>query len=304
MQSHTVAFEIPRSVRRASRATRIEVHAHGLLHPSHMEWTSEGRLLASEFGRGRVVDVTDGGNMREAEPFAYNLRHPAGLLTNYNGNRIVVADTGQRAIIDITGGGDATAAPRIFREVPGPYGLLSFGESTFTTFSTELENGLAHITEGESFTEDTIRVRGFPNGLRETPYFLSPSNREGECGCWTALGYHGHLLYLHAGLGMVFIVDGHNEYSPELPILARGLAKPLGMITHPTNGLLYVAERKAGSVKAVPSEIEGIDMRYVPPIVAGFKEPSCVRFTADGSSMFVCDMSACCVWRVEMESST
>ena len=275
------------------------VHAHGLLHPSHLEWTTEGRLLASEFGRGRVIDITEGGNMREATPFAYNLRHPAGLLTTFEGNRILVADTGQRCVIDITAGGDASRAPVVFLNIPGPYGLVAFGERVYATFSTEIENGLALSPKAESSAPTPFASAGFPNGLRETPYFLSSTNKEGECGCWTALGYDGHLLYLHAGLGMVFVVDDHDQYSPQVPILARGLAKPLGMITNPTNGLLYVAERGSGSVKAVPKEKWGTDMRYVPPVVTGFKEPSCVRFSADGATMFVCDMVSCCVWRVE-----
>jgi hypothetical protein len=299
MNPSNMEIEIPQSLRSALRPpTKITVHAHSLLHPSHMEWTVDGRLLASEFGRGRVVDVTEGGSMRDAEPFAHNLRHPAGLLTKYKGNRILVADTGQRAVFDITDGGDASRAPVVFSDVPGPYGLLSYGESTFSTFSSERENGLACMDNSPCFKPSTIRIGGFPNGVRETPYFLSPTNREGECGCWTALGYQGHLLYLHAGLGMVFAIDGHDRYSPDLPIIARGLSKPLGMITHPLTGLLYVVERGSGSVKAIPSEVWGTDMRYIPPVATGFKEPSCVRFAHDGGSMYVCDMAACCIWRV------
>lgn len=302
MVHHSLEIQIPESIRQLVRPpSKIEVHAHGLLHPSHMEWTADGRLLASEFGRGRVVDITEGGSMREAEPFAYNLRHPAGLLTTFQGNRVLVADTGRRAVVEITQGGDASKAPLIFSDIPGPYGLVTYGESVFATFSNEIENGLACLEEGGSFTDDSVRMRGFPNGLRETPYFLSPTNEEGECGCWTALGYEGHLLYLHAGLGMVFVVDDHDRYSPEVPILARGLVKPLGMITHPITGMLYVVERGSGSVKVVPKETWGTDMRYIPPVATGFKEPSCVRFSADGKAMYVCDMSACCVWRVSFD---
>src|SRR5262249_44872068 len=81
---------------------RITVHAYGLLHPSHMEWTSSGRLMVSEYGRGRVVDITDGGDFQDATPFAYGLTHPAGLITTYRGNTIIVADNGEEAILDIT----------------------------------------------------------------------------------------------------------------------------------------------------------------------------------------------------------
>lgn len=54
------------------------------------------------------------------------------------------------------------------------------------------------------------------------------------------------------------------------------------------------------AVKAVPPD-GGMDMRYVPPIVSGLKEPRCVRFAPGTRTMFVCDMSACCVWRIEFD---
>ncbi|MSU75018.1 MAG: hypothetical protein EXS55_00670 [Candidatus Magasanikbacteria bacterium] len=290
---------------------RVTIHAHSVHGITHMEWTPDGRLLASAFGGGYVVDVTEGGNMRGAKPFAWNLRHPAGLLTNYQGNRTLISDTGRGVVLDITKGGDAMEAPVFFAGVPGPYGLLSYQGEVFCTFSggedsgpVQLENGLVRMEEGGCFSEDKIRVRGFPNGLREMPYVMSMNgNKAGDCGCWTAVGYQGKMLYLHAGLGTVFDITNHTSWSPNMPFLANGLKKPLGMITHPTNGHLYVAERGGECVKVVPHDADGVtkkyDMRFVPPVACGFGEPSCVRFHPDGSCMYVCDFKLGFVWKVE-----
>jgi hypothetical protein len=291
---------------------RLTIHAHSILGITHMEWTTGGRLLASAFGGGYVVDVTEGGSMRGAKPFAWNLRHPAGLLTNYQGSRILIADTGRGVVLDITKGGDAMEAPVFFQGVPGPYGLISFGGEVYCTFSggeeagpVQLENGLVRMVEGGCFSEDLIRVRSFPNGLREMPYVMNETgNKTGDCGCWTAVGYQGRMLYLHAGLGAVFDITDHTEYCPAMPYLAKGFKKPLGMITHPTNGHLYVAERGGECVKVVPHDAAPItnpyDMRYLPPVACGFKEPTCVRFTPDGKHMRVCDFATGYVWNVEL----
>lgn len=88
---------VPSELQQSRRPARISVHAWGLLHPSHMEWTRDQRLLVSEFGRGQVMDVTEGGDYREASAFARGLRFPAGILPTADG-RILVADTGRDAI--------------------------------------------------------------------------------------------------------------------------------------------------------------------------------------------------------------
>jgi len=283
-------------------ARGLTVHAHGLLHPTHLEWTVDGRLLASEFGRGRIVDVTEGGSYRDAPPFAFGLRHPAGLVTRYQGNQIIVADTGQGKIFDITTGGSIDDCPVVASGVPGPYGLALYQGDLYSTFSDHRQNGLLNveILRNTGCVEDATTIAGFPNGLREMPYFLSPTQEQGECGSWTALGVGDQFLYLHAGLGAVYNVKGFARYSVDVPIICRGLNKPLGMLVHPKTGYLFVVERGGGTVKVVPKSQFATDMRYVPPIAAGFREPSCLRFSADGQTMFVCDVGACCIWRVDI----
>ena len=37
---------------------------------------------------------------------------------------------------------------------------------------------------------------------------------------------------------------------------------------------------------------------FDPPVVQGFKYPTCVRFSKDGKTMFVCDQADGVVWKV------
>ena len=287
----------------------MKVHAHGLVYPSHMEWTADGRLLVSEFLGGKVKDITDGGDYRDCRPFASNLGHPAGILTDYQDDRILVVDNGRGKVYDITNGGDVEKSPVVFSDIPGPYGLVAHDGEVYSTFSNVRENGLVRVVEGESFSEDLILTRGFPRGVRETPDVRMEGVEVGDCGSWSARSVGDRLLYLHSGLGIIFDLEHddeeirhHPRYSTEIPIVAQGLKKPLGFIAHPNNGILFVAERFNNAVKAVPPDQYGVDMRYIPPVATGFREPSCLRFSPDAKDMYVCDFAGGVVWKVSFET--
>jgi sugar lactone lactonase YvrE len=40
-------------------------------------------------------------------------------------------------------------------------------------------------------------------------------------------------------------------------------------------------------------------MRFIPPVASGFRQPSCVRLSEDGATMYVCDMAENVVWRID-----
>jgi glucose/arabinose dehydrogenase len=274
--------------------SEIAPHAFGLLHPTHMEWTAEGRLLVSEFGRGAVVDITDGGDYRNASPLATGLQNPAGLCTTFEGDRIVVADTGRSQIFEITDGGQfADAAP--VASIPGVYGIVEMDNALYAVYSTDTENGITAV-DGSSFAPETAHFGKFPNGSRDHPSYLPgmvacPSN-------WAALAFDdSRMLYVHSGLGAIYDVSKPGSFDTETPKFAEGLHRPLGMIYQPVTNLLYVAERGTGSIKPVPKE-GCLDMRFVPPVASGFRQPSCLRFSPDGTMMYVCDMAENVVWRV------
>jgi len=62
-------------VRVGSRTRRVYVRpfAWNLHAPTHMEWAPDGRLLVVERTTGKVKDITKGGDMEEAKPFAWGL---------------------------------------------------------------------------------------------------------------------------------------------------------------------------------------------------------------------------------------
>lgn len=176
------------------------------------------------------------------------------------------------------------------------------------------ENGLVRLVEGGGFSDDLMLVRGFPRGVRETVDARMEGVEIGDCGSWSARSVGNRLLYLHSGLGIIFdLEDDEDEkqgkhftrYSTDIPIVAQGLKKPLGFIAQQVDGedVLFVAERFGNAVKAVPPNSYGIDMRYVPPIATGFREPSCLRFSPDARNMYVCDFAGGAVWKVTFENS-
>jgi hypothetical protein len=181
-------------------ARRVKVHAYGLLHPSHMEWTQDERLLVSEFGRGRVTDITTGGDYRTAEPFAHDLIHPAGIITDYEGSRVLVADTGQGRVIDISSGGAMTLDSSVSSEIPGAYGLSQFRGDLLTVFATDTQNGVTKVGDAP-FSTEQVHFGGFPNGNRDHPPYLP-----GIAACptnWNTIAFGDKLLYVHSSLGAI-----------------------------------------------------------------------------------------------------
>lgn len=179
--------------------------------------------------------------------------------------------------------------------VPSPYGLTEFGGQLYSTYSDDTQNGIVAIKEGEAFAEEHLYAHSFPNAAVEhAPYFDKPLARPQN---WKSIAFEERFLYVHSALGTIYDVSSPATFSVGLPRFAWGLDHPLGIIYHPVDDLLYVTERGTRSVKALPPT-GGIDARLLPPIAAGFRSPSCVRFDRDGA-MFVCDMDGCSVWRVD-----
>ncbi|ADB87474.1 hypothetical protein [Saccharolobus islandicus] len=281
----------------------LEIHAYGMLHPGHMEWTPDGRLLVSEFGRGRILDVTKGGNMRDAVPFAYNLSHPAAILPYKD--RILVTDAGFNAILDITEGGDQSR-PKIVAKVSGPYGLAVYHNEIYSTFSTQIESGIVKIGKNG----EVIRfVTGFPvvYSIWSKIYkLISP------CGNWQIPlpEEMDILIFSHGGLGKLYDISqgGDFNYLEQNSLLVKGLNEQIGMIFNKHDKNLYIVESKGADVKSVSLEElkiardkhEPIDLRFRVPIVSGFYEPRCVRFSEDGKIMYVCDIAAGVIWKIRI----
>lgn len=276
--------------------TSIEPFAIGLIHPGHMEFTQDGRLLVSEFGKGQVTEITQGGDFRNAKPFAYNLKHPAGIVTNYKGNRILVADTGLQKIIDITEGGDASKCPVIYDGLKGAYGMTIFKDELYAVYSDDEENGLVKIT-GDKFSKSHIFSGGYPNTTHNLPYFNTVDG--GDCGSWAAVAMGDRLLYTVAGNGTIYDVTEGKSFNKKNGEFITGLNNPLGSWYVPQFGHIFIAERNSGNIKVIPET--GGYAKYYPAILTGLKQPSCLRFAPDLKAMYVCDFANNAVMKASFE---
>jgi len=281
------------------RIKDVAVHATGLQLPSHMGLPADGRVLVSEFGGGRVRDITEGGDYTDQTRgrYAWGMQHPGGVQPLSDG-RILASDAGAGRIYDITRPGPVSDAALLFEGVPQPYGLVEFRDKLYTTFSNVSQVGMAHVEPGEQFSEERHAfVSGFPSVLTTEPYRdMRACNVS-----WTGLKTDDdQLLFAHGALGAIFNVTMGGTYA-ELRDrkYAWGLTMPLGMIVDPLDHNIYVCERSTGTIKRIARD--GGYSRFAEPLVAGFQDPSCIRFTPDGARAYVCDRALDAVYRIELE---
>lgn len=279
------------------RVTDVAPHATGLRLPGHLGMLADGRVLVSEFGGGIVRDVTEPGDYRDPgkATFATGLQHPGGILPTSDG-RILVADSGAGTVSEISGGGGVKSADVLMAGLSNPYGLVEFRGSLYSSFSDDRHVGMARVVEGESFDEERDSfVRDFPVVTPSEPYY-----RMGGCGGdWPGVIKDDELLLGHSALGAIFNVTEGGSFS-ELRgrRWAWGFNLPLGMTTDPVDHDLYVVERGTGVIKRLASSGYG---RFAEPLIAGFRDPSCIRFTPDATAAYVCDRALGTVYRLSLE---
>ncbi|MBX2799747.1 MAG: hypothetical protein KTR31_18860 [Myxococcales bacterium] len=76
------------------------IFATGLSSPTGLLLTSDGRLLATEWDQGTVVDITEGGDVSEAVPLVTGLQTARHLLQSTDG-RVFVSDQWGAAVHDV-----------------------------------------------------------------------------------------------------------------------------------------------------------------------------------------------------------
>lgn len=285
------------SVQRLYRIDKVEPHATGLRLPSHMGITADGRVLAGEFAGGTIRDITDPGDYSNPNKRAFivNMKNPGGIQQMWDG-RILAADSGAGKIHDITEGGAASDNNLLFEGVSHPYGVFDFQEEIYTTFSNNSMAGMAKIKKGERYNhEDHGFVLGFPVVVTLEPY----RTLAGCGGSWGGRGFGGRLLFSHLALGAIFDVTQGGTFD-ELrdSRYAWGFDQPLGMTTDPLDGHVYVCERGSGVIKRIHPR--GGYSRFAEPLIAGFKDCSCIRFTQNGETAYVCDRAVGTVYRLEL----
>lgn len=279
------------------RITNIEVHATGLNLPGHMAITPDLRVLVSEFGAGAIRDITQPGDYRipTVGRYAWDLKYP-GSIQPISDGRILVADAGAGAIVDVSEPGKVTSDNVLYDGISHPYSLVEFQGRLLVSFSDNSMVGMAEIRPGSRYSLDDLFVYGFPVVKTMEPY---PALL-GCGGSWSGVLLNDRLILAHAALGAVFDVTTGGSFDElRSSRYAWGLTLPLGMTVDPLDGNLYVTERGAGVIKRIPKT--GGYARFAEPFIAGFAEPSCIRFMPNGQTAYVCDRSWNAVYRINLE---
>jgi DNA-binding beta-propeller fold protein YncE len=280
------------------RVKSVEPHATSLSLPSHMGLTHDGRILVSEFSAGRVRDITEAGDYADTSKGAYatGLIRPGGIAPLADG-RIMVADAALGSIFDISEPGPATSDDAVFTDVPHPYSLLEANGKIFVSYSNDEWAGVVEVVPGSGFSADEPTfVHSFPVVKTMEPF----RSQTGCGGSWATTLKDGRFMFGHAALGAIYdVTDGGHFYELRDKRYAWGLQQPLGMIIDPLDGNLYVCERYSGVIKRIPHS--GGYARFAEPLMAGFQEPSCIRFTADGKHAYVCDRALDTVYHLDLE---
>ena len=290
----------------------VTLHAVNLINPSHMEWTLDGRLLVSQSTAGSVVDATRGGNMLDAIPYASGLRGPASILPRKTGE-ILVAEMWGGTVRDISSGGDVSDNDAWIDRLSGPYSLAEKTDEGGTrTFVTESYNGrdawLSEITDEKLLKRRIDNIPVKPGFVGQTPLDSWPSGWQkyalGNCvKNWQDTDSKSNSHYLAiSDMGQVLeITDADGDYMSlikEKRAIAWGLGQVGALKHHPHNGLLYITQPSSGEIYALNPD-KPQNYHFLPPVVKGFKYPSCIRFSPDGSRMYVCDQADGVIWQVQ-----
>jgi hypothetical protein len=274
----------------------VEPHATGLCLPSHMAILDDDTVLVSEFSKGTIRDVTIPGDYSTTDKglFVQGMKHPGGIHQLENG-RIIAADSGSGKIYDISDiKGHIKDENLVFEGISHPYGIIEFKGVIYSSFSNNSMSGIAWIEEGMQYDfSKHAYVSHFPVVLTLEPYRLLA----GCGGSWSGAIFDKKLVFAHAALGAIFdVTDGGGFNELRNNQYAWGFDLPLGMTVHPINGQLFVCERGSGVIKSI--DPDGGYSRFARPLVAGFKDCSCIRFSKNGNFAYVCDRAVGTVYKL------
>lgn len=292
----------------------VNLFATNLHNPTHMEWTSGGRLLVSESSAGQVKDVTDGGDMKDVAPFAWGLNGPTAIRPLPDG-RLLITESWGGTIKNIASGGDASDEVPLVSGRSLPYSLAyrNFGDGEESLYLSEsnptVESWITKIPLGtmvpELFIGEIPTRFGVP-GL--SPLSAWPNWRESATyGCdatvWNDPDPARAKIWGCSGvLGVVFDAtdpyDSLNALIKDKGLIGWGLNRAGGLKVHPTNGKIYLVEPNDGNVMMVDPDKTDECYLFATPVVRGLTRPNCLRFSSDGNTMYVCDRGSGVVWEI------
>lgn len=286
----------------------VELFAVNLLNPTHMEWTLDGKLLVSEYSAGRLKEITSGGDFSETPPFAFGLQGPSSILPLDDG-RILVAENWGGRISDVSKGGDISLTAPYIDGLSNPYSLTSHikgGQRKI--YVSEHYNGrdswISDITDPSAPSKYVTNIPARPGSAALVPLSQAQNwQKFASANCvinWGGGGVNAHYITVGA-MGQILDVFSQGGDYIDLIKAKKAIAWDLGRMgaikEHPNNGLLYAVEPELGDIVAIdPTKPK--NHRFTPPVVRGFMNPTCLRFSPDGKTMLVCSKGDGVVWRV------
>lgn len=296
------------------RTPTVELFANNLHNPSHMEWSHDGRLLVSERGAGRVTEITDGGDMADAEPFATGLEGPTRLHPMADGRLLAVEFEAGR-IKDISEGGDVSDVEPFVEGLNRPYslvGVLKDGKERLYVSEDDGTRGwFREVTAGGHADDLPVVWDEFPTKKGHPGYSPVSDDWENDwvkkagptCNSW--LTAHGEKLYSSVSImGEIIDLTGaeHDKTYAELVEDGRRIMTGRdtlgGLKYNPHDDVIYGVEPGRGEVFVADPDDEEANHQFRPGIVRGLGKPSCLRFSEDNEAMFVCGLGHGTIWKV------
>jgi hypothetical protein len=301
----------------------VSLFAANLYNPTHMNWTRDGRLLVAETTAGQITDITDGGDMKNADRFAWGLEGPAAIVTLTDG-RLLCAESWGGSICEITGGGDMSGKPRVLSGLALPYSMVVWPEENqdvvyYNESIPNQETWISRIVldgagDGVAGAAPSVtkHIHGVPT--RYGAPGMSPLSRwpdhwvsfaTSNCGSstWGEVSAERRRMYHASGtLGVLFDstepASSYMDIVDSRGLIAWGLGHMGGIKLNPTDSRLYAVAPERGHVVAIDPELSNQDCTFAPPVVAGLSLPNCLRFSSDGRSMFVCGRGDGVIWEI------
>ena len=290
---------------------KVKLHATDLVSPSHMEWTQDGRLLVSEHSAGRIKDITDGGDMINAQEFAFNLKGPAAILPLETGE-ILVAETWAGKVTDISSGGDMAGVAPYIEGLSNPYSLATRNDRIYVSEHYNGRNSwISDITDKKNVFRKLDNIPARPGASGQVPFEATNEwQKVASSGCiisWQSSpfspknGKIAHFVSVGAMGQVLDIADFSGDYIDaikERKAVAWDLGRLGAVKMNEGDGYVYVVEPEHGTVVRFNPE-EPKNMRFEPPVVRGINFPTCLRFSPDWKDMYVCSQGDGVVWKVE-----
>lgn len=263
-----------------------EAFATGLHAPASIEPLPDGRILISDTWGDQVMDISEGGDVSDEEPFATDLQNPYSLcrVRTKGDYRLYVTENleGRKNVVtDVTGGGPISADDRVVdgvKSIPTAPGITPMPSEEWT----------------ERYDEDTAWQDQWHRYA------------SGHCGDdWITSGKSRIFMKVRSMGHVTEITDVDPDSEPtqyknlveQGNVVGQGLGRIGGIKYNEDDGFIYGAETEEGELFRIDPD-EPHNHRFTPPLVTGLSHPSCLRLGPDSETLYACDQGDGVVWKI------